>query len=99
MREFTPEEKELIINTPITRDCLDIDYEKLPLIEKELTDRICEHLESFREAVKCARKNSRRRNETFDLLCRLLPNSYKVINLTGTPDLEKLTNGVIQRTG
>ena len=98
MREFTTEEKELIINTPITRDCLDIDYEKLPLIEKELTDRICEHLESFREAVKCARKNSRRRNETFDLLCRLLPNSYKVINLAGTPDLEKLNSKEIIKT-
>lgn len=82
MRElFTKEEKELIINTPITKDSLNIDYEKLPLIEKELTDRICEYLESFRKAIKCARKNSRRRNETFDLLCRLLPSSYKVVKL------------------
>ena len=98
MRNFTPEEKELIINTLITKDSLDIDYEKLPLIEKELTDRICKHLESFRKSVKCARKNSRRRNETFDLLCRLLPNSYKIVNMAETPDLEKLTNSMIQRT-
>ena len=31
MREFTKEEKELIINTPITKDCFDMDnYSDLP---------------------------------------------------------------------
>ena len=81
MRNFTPEEKELIINTPITRDCFDINYEQLPLIEKELTDKVCGTIECYRKAVKCARRNSKRRNETFDLLVRLLPNSYKVVKL------------------
>ena len=81
MRDFTPEEKELIINTPVTSDCFDINYEQLPLIEKELTDKVCETIECYRKAVKCARKNSKRRNETFDLLVRLLPNSYKVVKL------------------
>ena len=81
MRDFTPEEKELIINTKITIDCFDINYEQLPLIEKELTDKVCRTIEYYRKAVKCARKNSKRRNETFDLLIRLLPNSYKVVKL------------------
>ena len=66
MRDFTQEEKELIINTPITKDSFDIDYEKLPLIEKELTYRICGHLESFRKAVKCARKNSNENRGNYD---------------------------------
>ena len=81
MRDFTPEEKELIINTPITAECFDINFEQLPLIEKELTDKVCETIECYRKAVKCARKNSKRRNETFDLLVRLLPSSYKVVKL------------------
>ena len=81
MRDFTSEEKELIINTPITKDCFNINYEQLPLIEKELTDKICETIECYRKAVKCARRNSKRRNKTFDLLVRLLPNSYKVVKL------------------
>lgn len=35
MRQFTPEEKELIINTPITRECFDMsDFTKLQAVNE-----------------------------------------------------------------
>ena len=87
MREFTPEEKELIINTPITEDCFG-----LPKNRRNMTlvcrngiacvslalcyDDLIEGLESLRTDYLGTR------NEMyFEELVRLLPNSYKVVKL------------------
>lgn len=100
MRKFTQEEKELIINTPITKQCFDMgDFNDVDIFEYgdyKFSDiwadiiHLCEVLRN--------NYNKTKDEQYFIELIRLLPNSYKVINLVGTPDLEKLTNGMIQRT-
>lgn len=68
MRNFTPEEKELIVNTEITPDCFEKweDY----------------HFESMARDEAVRRKYLQTKNKHyFDILIRLLPNSYKVVKL------------------
>lgn len=85
MREFTKEEKELIVNTEITPECFGI-REGVPtgiefkenrwLFPHLLWDRVvkdCEYLRSLYINTKDER--------IFSELIRLLPNSYKVVKL------------------
>ena len=74
MRDFTPEEKELIVNTEITRDCFEgTETAPAPFFA------FVSFLDFFREEVsKCegmARKNG------FSDLVSMLPNSYNVVKI------------------
>ena len=105
MREFTQEEKELIVNIPITKDCFDFENQDRFAMKlgfgndpqyytiKRAWCQVYWICEELRNAY-----NITRNEEYFIELVRLLPNSYKIVNLAKTPDLEKLTNGMIQRT-
>lgn len=83
MRAFTPEEKELIVNTPITMKVIDWcnsdDDDDGLYIEGycETLERLCGDCEFIRKEY------LRTKDERyFDRLVRLLPNSYKVVKLT-----------------
>lgn len=75
MRDFTPEEKELIINTPITKDCFeyyDISISSLNYLSLLESKRI--DLQKgwyFPEGI----------NSCFERFISMLPNSYKVVKL------------------
>ena len=86
MRDFTPEEKELIVNTPITIKNFDFNHD-MPtpyeyINDKSTTDLenvyyhiawVCEYLrQTFQET---------KDPEYLEELVRLLPNSYKVVKL------------------
>jgi hypothetical protein len=105
MRDFTPEEKELIASTPITKECFDFENQDKHAMRlgfgndpdfytiKKAWNQvfwICDDLRQLYLNTKDERY--------FIELVRLLPGSYKVVNLAEMPDLEKLTNGIIQRT-
>jgi hypothetical protein len=97
MREFTPEEKELIVNTEITPDCFekweDYKYEEIKVknfsypSEKWKDCTILLYPTTLYESIirDCEvvrRKYLETKNEHyFDILVRMLPNSYKVVNL------------------
>lgn len=83
MRDFTQEEKELILNTPINRmNCFDmseftdlyIDIEFGSIKEQWL--QIVKMLEALR--IRCLKTKD---EELFIEFVRLLPNSYKVVKL------------------
>ena len=90
MRTFTTEEKELIVNTPITTESFDFEEDRenricLPDWEGSdaytspigyLYHHIVWHCEALRQAY-VARKDE----IYFNALVRLLPNSYKVVKL------------------
>ena len=77
MRDFTPEEKELIINTPITIECFDVTKFAYSATKEEI-DRSIELLEERRLKVKRARKN---KDYEFALFVNLLPDTYEVVKL------------------
>lgn len=83
MRDFTQEEKELIVNTPINRmNCFDmseftdlyIDMEFGSIKEQWL--QTVKMLEAFR--IRCLKTKD---EELFIEFVRMLPNSYKVVKL------------------
>lgn len=84
MRDFTPEEKELIINTPITKECFEMDDFE-PYLEPSMNQLIIvsfwendliPYLETLRQ------KYNETKDELYFIeLVRLLPNSYKVVKL------------------
>ena len=85
MRDFTPEEKELIINTPITRDCFEMNNFKDITMKEAYPFRygvaaswnvLIESLEYLRKMYSIIKDES-----YFIELVRLLPNSYKVVKL------------------
>lgn len=90
MREFTPEEKKLIVNTEITESCFDFEEDRenricLPDWEGSdaytspigyLYHHIAWHCEALRQAYVSLKDEI-----YFNALVRLLPNSYKVVNL------------------
>lgn len=80
MRKFTPEEKELIVNTPITFESFDIDYTKLPQVDLDAMFMVIKHLQNYQKSIHVLRK-SKRKDEAIDFFIRLLPNSYKVVEL------------------
>lgn len=97
MRDLTPEEKELIVNTEITSDCFEkweiYEYEEIKIehfphpydvgefCTYKLYPTSC--FESLVKECEAVRwKYLETRNEHFwDILIHLLPNSYKVVNL------------------
>ena len=95
MRKFTEEEKELIVNTPITIECFEKweDYHYEQIIVKNFPyskgkkgtcilypSTIYESLARQCEEVRF--KYLETKNEHyFDILVHLLPNSYKVVKL------------------
>lgn len=97
MREFTPEEKELIVNTPITPDVFekweDYKYEEIKVknfphpYEKWKTCTLVLYpttlFESLiRDCEAIRQKYLETKNEHYlDMLLYLLPNSYKVVKL------------------
>ena len=97
MRDFTPEEKELIVNTEITPDCFekweDYHYEEInlehfphPHIEGQFCTIVLYPTSCFesmaRDCEVVRRKYLQTKNEHyFDILVRLLPYSYKVVKL------------------
>ena len=76
MKDFTPEEKDLIINTPITIECFD-----LPLkYEETLLEDFIHKIESLR--FTCASLDEGEfKNQVFNTLVSMLPNRYKVVKL------------------
>lgn len=90
IRLFSPEEKELIVNTPITIECFvkptfsydDFSEEYLvynDIIASELwvwNHELITHLDKLRKMY-LEYKDER----IFEMLIRLLPNSYKVVKL------------------
>ena len=93
MREFTQKEKELIVNTKITEDCFDLSKFEGRVHSHYRLDELILHLELLRYSYLQTEDEG-----YFNDLITMLPNSYKIVNLAKTPDLEKLTNGMIQRT-
>ena len=85
MRDFTPEEKELIVNTSITEDVFDLtDFCELdaidcvarsfsPIYDLHCIAESCDHIRELNKITKDER--------LFTELVRLLPNSYKVVKL------------------
>lgn len=89
MHNFTPEEKELIVNTPITIECFDIDKIAYSSDKGSIETRI-ERLESIRtlcqlyrgEEIEGLSSEATQNFETsFNELVAMLPNSYKVVKL------------------
>lgn len=86
MRDFTPEEKKLIINTPITKECFEFDH-RMPIPYSYLGDESSTDLESMYNHLAFVCEHLRETyNETgdedyFTELVRLLPASYKVVKL------------------
>lgn len=86
MRDFTPEEKELIVNTPITVDSFEFN-KYLPMPYSYINDESETDLENVYYHIawscECLRQNylETRDSEYEEQLLRLLPNSYKVVNL------------------
>ena len=81
MRAFTQEEKELIISTPITREVFDMtNYNIVPVDERMNNEwfwnRLVEKCEFLRSMCK-----GRCSDIYFIELIRLLPNSYRIVNL------------------
>ena len=78
MKDFTKAlyvlNKELIISTPITRDC----FEGTSVLPKPFFDYI-DFLESFREEV--ASCEGKAKENGFSDLVAMLPSSYKVVKL------------------
>ena len=87
MRDFTPEEKELIVNTPITLDCFDMQGVDEKMFAKYKEDGVkmtllfyWQSVVNFFDLIRC--KYLKTKDERyFTELVRLLPNSYKVVNL------------------
>ena len=87
MRNFTPEEKELIVNTPITLDCFDMQGFDEKMFAKYKEDGVkmtllfyWQSVVNFFDLIRC--KYLKTKDERyFTELVRLLPNSYKVVNL------------------
>lgn len=97
MREFTNKEKELMVNTPITRECFDMtdfrDFESISerthiLIHNSYAfEVVIDACEALRKMYKTMYKVNLDTGEKepmeyyFTELIRLLPNSYKVVKL------------------
>ena len=80
MRDFTPEEKELIINTPITIECFDPTRFAYSVSKKDLEESFT-YLESKRKAVLvCMTKEIRERNFV-TLVSALSKTPYEVVKL------------------
>ena len=76
MRDFTPEEKELIINTRITEDCFDLQLK----CEETLLEDFINKIEILR--FTCASLDEGEfKDKVFNTLISMLPNSYKVVKL------------------
>ena len=76
MRDLTPEEKELIVNTEITPDVFNIPKTDISCT----TLNYISQLEQRRKEIVTGYQ-PRGIDTEFDILVRLLPNSYKVVNL------------------
>ena len=78
MREFTPEEKELIVNTPITLDLFSASF-----VDKDFK-RYCrsewENLISVLERIRIMSRETEN-DEIIENFISMLPNSYKVVKL------------------
>ena len=84
MREFTQEEKELIVNTPIDRSCFEIGEPMTGWVGGDkamfILDQSEDYVFSFLEAIRKEYKLTYREGLFEKLIC-LLPNSYKVVKL------------------
>lgn len=83
MRDLTKEEKELIINTKITRDCFDFDNFKSIDILEYGDYKFSDIWSDIIILCEVMRNNyiSTKYEQYFIELIRLLPNSYKVVKL------------------
>ena len=87
MRDFTEEEKEKIISTPITMECFDMDgffpadtpYNFMYRDVKGFWTDFIEYLEQIRQDY--IDGYDEKDEQYFQELVRLLPNSYKVVDL------------------
>ena len=84
MRKFTPEEKELIVNTPINRDCFDNCERMTGWVKDDRTIFIVDQPEDyyfrFLDAIRLEYKSCGRKG-MFEKLVSLLPSCYKVVKL------------------
>lgn len=76
MRDFTPEEKQLIVNTEITVDCFDLSKFEGRAHSHYRFDELIEHLELLRFSYLQTEDEG-----YFNDLITMLPNSYKVVKL------------------
>ena len=90
MREFTKEEKELIINTPITQRCFErpsFNYDDMADENYFNSQIIGDLLFEWNHNLSYVLENLRQKyllthdERIFEELVRLLPNSYKVVKL------------------
>ena len=87
MRNFTPEEKELIVNTPITIECFDetaYNNVQVRLTPHGLDFRTSQYMWlTLVEWLEALRRTYKETGYEFYFieLVRLLPNSYKIVKL------------------
>lgn len=80
MREFTPKEKELIINTPIDISCFDVTQFAYSASKEELEAGF-RYLEAKRKAVLVCMTNEVRERNFNRLVEELSKTPYKVVKL------------------
>lgn len=76
MRDFTQEEKELIVNTEINSYCFDLSKFEGRVHSHYRFDELVEHLELLRFSYLQTKDEG-----YFNDLVTMLPNSYKVVKL------------------
>ena len=81
MRDFTPEEKELIINTPITKACFDVVYDLVAIRDRTFVTDYWDIMINHLESVRWWCTHGKDKEKYFEILVSMLPNSYKVVKL------------------
>ena len=81
MRQFTKEEKELIINTPITPKCFDAVHNTAGVKDGEFVSDYWDVLCTYFENIRWWCIHAEDKDMYFSILISMLPNSYKVVKL------------------
>lgn len=87
MRDFTKEEKELIINTEITIECFDLSktsnfsYYNCGLVMQKIIDQLEEQRRICKNSFDDYEVTDYQKQDSFNNFVVMLPNSYKVVKL------------------
>lgn len=88
MRNFTPEEKELIINTPVTIECFDLsktcnfNYYNCGLAMQNIIYQLEHQRRICKEIFDDCEVTDYQKQDSFSNFVVMIPNSYKVVKLS-----------------